>query len=349
MTKIIENMEIGHNVMHGQWNWMNDPEIHSSTWERDMSAASKHWISAHNIAHREYTNILSMDDDVGYFILRVTRDQPSWRSGSSGESVCRPSISKKVLKPGPDRDITLKPTRKFSSKAGRRVLKDYVAFPALTLLSPAATYTSTLKANAVANVIRNICANAVIFGGHFPDGAEKFTKTDMIGETRGQWYLRQMLGSANFEAGPALHFLSSNLRHQINTIYNPICPVTGCRRFQCECAKSATSTTCPTPQVHSYRSTRKRGAPSPSFCCRTRICATTPTTHRRPRSERMFRRLEPGFLGTDPATGRRGLKTAIDAIRQRHHAPRVKSGRCASTFPSSGGEATAELLVSESG
>ena len=29
VAKIIENMEIGHNVMHGQWDWMNDPEIHS--------------------------------------------------------------------------------------------------------------------------------------------------------------------------------------------------------------------------------------------------------------------------------------------------------------------------------
>ena len=30
MAKILENMEIGHNVMHGQWDWMNDPDIHSS-------------------------------------------------------------------------------------------------------------------------------------------------------------------------------------------------------------------------------------------------------------------------------------------------------------------------------
>src|SRR5690349_5641131 len=34
-AKILENMEIGHNVMHGQWDWMNDPEIHSSNWEWD--------------------------------------------------------------------------------------------------------------------------------------------------------------------------------------------------------------------------------------------------------------------------------------------------------------------------
>src|SRR3954451_20411501 len=33
LAKILENMEIGHNVMHGQWDWMNDPQIHSSTWD----------------------------------------------------------------------------------------------------------------------------------------------------------------------------------------------------------------------------------------------------------------------------------------------------------------------------
>ncbi len=26
-AKIIENMELGHNITHGQWNWMKDPEI----------------------------------------------------------------------------------------------------------------------------------------------------------------------------------------------------------------------------------------------------------------------------------------------------------------------------------
>src|ERR1700686_4044733 len=75
VAKIVENMEIGHNVMHGQWDWMNDPEIHSSTWEWDMSGASKHWRFTHNLQHHKYTNILGMDDDVGYGVLRVTRDQ----------------------------------------------------------------------------------------------------------------------------------------------------------------------------------------------------------------------------------------------------------------------------------
>ena len=40
VAKIIENMEIGHNVLHGQWDWMRDPDIHSPTWEWDFVTPS---------------------------------------------------------------------------------------------------------------------------------------------------------------------------------------------------------------------------------------------------------------------------------------------------------------------
>ena len=228
VAKIVENMEIGHNVMHGQWDWMNDPEIHSSTWEWDMSGASKHWRYTHNFMHHKYTNILGMDDDVGYGMLRVTRDQP-WTPFNLGNLLYNTALAigfewgiglqplelEKFFKGQSDRKAVLVQVREFSIKAGRQVVKDYAAFPALTSLSPGATYNSTLTADALANVIRNVWSNAVIFCGHFPDGAEKFTKTDIAGETKGQWYLRQMLGSANFDAGPALRFMSGNLCHQI--------------------------------------------------------------------------------------------------------------------------------------
>ena len=216
VAKIVENMEIGHNVMHGQWDWMNDPEIHSTSWEWDMSGSSKHWRYTHNFVHHKYTNILGMDDDVGYGLLRVTRDHP-WKRFNLfnvfynamlalgfewGVGLQHVEMGKIVMRRMDDDDARDR-VDEFFGKAGRQVVKDYVAFPALTSLSPGATYKSTLKANAVANVIRNVWANAVIFCGHFPDGAEKFTKTDMVGESKGQWYLRQMLGSANFNAGPA--------------------------------------------------------------------------------------------------------------------------------------------------
>src|ERR1700742_2872976 len=43
LAKILENMEIGHNVMHGQWDWMRDPEIHSTNWEWDSASTAESW------------------------------------------------------------------------------------------------------------------------------------------------------------------------------------------------------------------------------------------------------------------------------------------------------------------
>jgi fatty acid desaturase len=330
LAKIIENMEIGHNVMHGQWDWMNDPEIHSSTWEWDMSGVSKHWKATHNFQHHKYTNILGMDDDVGYSTLRVTRDQP-WKSYNLGNLFfntilalgfewgigLQPIEFGKLLEEGPGRETTLRQIREFSTKAGRQLIKDYVAFPALTSVSPAATFTSTLKANIAANVIRNIWTDAVIFCGHFPDGAEKFTKTDMAGESKGQWYLRQMLGSANFDAGPAMRFMSGNLCYQIEHHLYPDIPSNRLHeislRVQEVCDKydlPYTTGSFLVQNAKTWRTIAKLSLPD-------RYLRSTADDAPETRSERMFTELEPGFGGTDVATGRRrGLKTAIAAVRQ---------------------------------
>jgi NADPH-dependent stearoyl-CoA 9-desaturase len=342
LAKIVENMEIGHNVMHGQWNWMNDPEIHSTTWEWDMSAASKHWVSAHNFQHHKYTNILGMDDDVGYFVLRVTRDQP-WEHFNMGNLVFNAVLAlgfewgiglqtvdlAKIFEDGPERDITLEQTREFLVKAGRQVFKDYVAFPALTSLSPTATYKSTLTANAVANVIRNIWANAVIFCGHFPDGAEKFTKTDMIGETKGEWYLRQMLGSANFNAGPVLRFMSGNLCHQIEHHLFPDLPSNRLHEISVRVRAIYDKYDLPyttgsflTQYGKTWRTIAKLSLPN-------QYLRDTADDAPETRSERMFTELRPDFAKTDPATGRRrGLKTAIAAVRQRHRGANSSQSDC---------------------
>jgi linoleoyl-CoA desaturase len=187
--------------------------------------------------HHKYTNILGMDDDVGYGLLRVTRDI-KWKPHHLfnlgfntvlsllfewGVGLQHLEIGK-IFKGRDNRAATWIRIREFVVKAGRQNFKDYVAFPAITSLSPGATYKSTLKANFLANVIRNVWSNAIIFCGHFPDGAEKFTKTDMVGETKGEWYLRQMLGSANIDAGPAMRFMSGSLSHQIEHHLYPDLP-----------------------------------------------------------------------------------------------------------------------------
>ena len=72
-----------------------------------------------------------------------------------------------------------------------------------------------MAASFVANCVRNFWAHAVIFCGHFPEGVETFPEEQLEGETRGQWYVRQMLGSANLSGSPLLHTMTGNLSHQI--------------------------------------------------------------------------------------------------------------------------------------
>ena len=75
LAKILENMEIGHNVMHGQWDWMQDPYIHSSSWDWDSASTPEAWKHSHNYIHHTYTNIRGKDKDLGYKIMRIDPHQ----------------------------------------------------------------------------------------------------------------------------------------------------------------------------------------------------------------------------------------------------------------------------------
>ena len=222
--KIIENMELGHNITHGQWDWMNDPEVHSTEWEWDTTAPSAHWKKSHNFIHHKYTNVVDMDDDVGYGIMRVTRDEPwaPWMIGNPIYNILLGTLFEwgvaahglelsEVRRDEKSWAEVRKDLRIIAKKVGKQVGKDYIVFPALA----GRGWKRTLQANVVANLIRNYWAYAVIFCGHFPDGAEKFTKQEFENETPAEWYLRQMLGSANFNAGPVMAFMSGNLCYQI--------------------------------------------------------------------------------------------------------------------------------------
>ncbi|WP_280336842.1 fatty acid desaturase family protein [Nocardia wallacei] len=327
-AKIIENMEIGHNVMHGQWDWMNDPEVHSSTWEWDNVGPSEHWKITHNFLHHKYTNVLGMDDDIGYGLLRVTRDQ-RWSPVYIGQPVFNLLLEmffeygvaiqhlelgkvakKKWPADSPERKQFEADRRLVLKKVGKQVAKDYLIFPLLT--GPA--FFSTLTANITANVVRNVWTNAVIFCGHFPDGAEKFTKADIDGETQGQWYLRQMLGSANISGGPLLHFMTGNLSHQIEHHLFPDLPSNRLAaiavRVRELCDKydlPYTTGSLPVQYAKSWRTIIKLSLPNKYL---RRSADDAPET----RSERVFG----GAATIDPATGRRrGLRTALQEGRRR--------------------------------
>jgi NADPH-dependent stearoyl-CoA 9-desaturase len=97
------------------------------------------------------------------------------------------------------------------AKIRRQATRDYVVHPLLS--GPSAL--TTFAANVTANVVRNLWTHSVIMCGHFPEGVETFEKTSIEGETRGEWYLRQMLGAANIEGSPLLHIMTGNLSFQV--------------------------------------------------------------------------------------------------------------------------------------
>ncbi|MGL4743327.1 MAG: fatty acid desaturase family protein [Dermatophilaceae bacterium] len=231
VAKILENMEIGHNVMHGQWDWMRDPKIHSTAWEWDNASPSSQWKHSHNEIHHTFTNVLGRDNDLGYGILRVDEDQrwslfflfqPIWHVGNA--LLFEYSIAAYDLQLGrylatknrmsEEEKATFRDdAREVVAKIRRQATKDYLAHPALSAVTGSAR--TTLTANVVANLVRNLWTNTVIICGHFPPGIATFEKTSIEGETRGEWYLRQMLGSGNIRGSKAMHVMSGNLSHQI--------------------------------------------------------------------------------------------------------------------------------------
>ena len=84
----------------------------------------------------------------------------------------------------------------------------------------------TAKADATANIVRNVWAHAIIFCGHFPDQTYTFSEEEVDDESRGGWYVRQLVGSANIEGSPLFHVASGNLGYQVEHHLFPDMPST---------------------------------------------------------------------------------------------------------------------------
>src|SRR3954465_11224797 len=233
--KILENMEIGHNVMHGQFDWMNDPEIHSGTWEWDTTCPAEQWKHSHNFVHHTFTNVLGKDNDVGYGILRVSPDQ-RWHPINLGQPVYNALLALLFEWGVALHDLDVRAIRKRKKdpkelkrqlhgiwrKIRKQVGKDYLIFPLLT----GPQFVSTLTANATANIVRNLWSYMIIFCGHFPDGAEKFVEEELDDETKPEGDLRRLLRSANFNGSRLLRILSGSLGYQIEHPLFPDLPCT---------------------------------------------------------------------------------------------------------------------------
>ena len=234
ISKIIDNMELGHNVMHGQFSWMNDKRFHGDTFEWDNTCPREEWRHSHNYVHHTYTNVIGKDRDFGYGLLRLSKDlrwSPQHLIQLPLTLLLATFFEWFVAIHDLQMDKIVIGRKKWSSvrpqwllvraKIWRQVKKDYIGWPLVgaavgALFGHAADAAlAVLIGNVVANLIRNVWAWAIIFCGHFTDDIYTFSKDSIEGETKGQWYLRQILGSANIKGGRLLHLMSGNLSHQV--------------------------------------------------------------------------------------------------------------------------------------
>jgi linoleoyl-CoA desaturase len=270
VAKILENMEIGHNVLHGQWDWMNDPYIHSSTWDWDTASTAAAWKHSHNFIHHTYTNIRGKDKDLGYEIMRIDPHQ-KWHPAYLAQplynlllmaffewGVAVHDLDVEAIRSGekPMKDVW-HDIKGISGKARDQILKDYVGWPLVSALAGLAAgrlvkpeprsrlriladraggrrrtgavraqqeaartegggaFAATFWANFTANIIRNLWAHSIIFCGHFPDQTYTFSQEEVRDETRGGWYVRQLVGAANITGSPLFHLMSGNLGYQV--------------------------------------------------------------------------------------------------------------------------------------
>src|SRR5579859_24842 len=161
VAKILENMEIGHNVMHGQWDWMNDPVINSQVWDWDTASTKEAWKHSHNYIHHTYTNILGKDRDLGYEIMRIDPHQ-SWHPVYLLQpiynvllmilfewGVAVHDLDFTAIRAGEKpMDKVREELKGIAGKARAQIQKDYVAWP---VLSAAISTAALAAANELAN------------------------------------------------------------------------------------------------------------------------------------------------------------------------------------------------------
>lgn len=229
IAKILDNMEIGHNVMHGQYDWMNDPNINSRTFEWDNAGDSASWKRYHNHEHHTYTNIIGKDRDFGYGLLRLS-DDIRWKPKNVWQfftyialclnfqwGVAYHELAGERVFMGKQRKSSKLPITKeelkfaFFNKAAKQLFKDYVFYPLICF----PVFWQVLAGNFVANLIRDIWTNTIIFCGHFTQDIHTFKASECENETQGQWYYRQILGSSNLEGSKLFHIMTGHLSCQV--------------------------------------------------------------------------------------------------------------------------------------
>lgn len=256
LSHLVETMELGHNIMHGQFNFMKDPRFEGKRYRWAFACLPEDWHEFHNHTHHHYANVIGRDRDFSYGgMLRMSADTPwqpvhliQWLVVPAAACLFEWAIALHNLEQENEKRWA-DPVRararweRLWPRTRARLLfvarKEFLWWPllggavggviAVVLGQPVGAsawgwWKAVLWGNVVAGVLRSFWAYWVIACGHFSTDIYAFDEADLKGESKGQWYLRQILSAGNFEGGIVLDVLSGNASHQIEHHIYPDMP-----------------------------------------------------------------------------------------------------------------------------
>ena len=173
-------MEIGHNVMHGQYDWTRDPALDSRRYEWDIVCTATTGATRTTSSTTRSPTSSARIATSATRLLRVLPEQP-WRPAHLAQPLVALGLALAFewgvgmhdlrideLLDGKQSLASLRAARASVRAQGRAgsSARTTCSIPALAL----GNAPRVLAGNLLANVARNLWTFAVIFCGHFPDG-----------------------------------------------------------------------------------------------------------------------------------------------------------------------------------
>ena len=233
----LEAIEIGHNVLHGQYDYFPEiPQFHSHNFKWKAPVDEEGWRREHNGQHHVHTNVFEKDPDLNHGILRMN-DQTPWNTyhrwqvpmylfvvypivlyGFNAQNLgIRQEYRERKFPEGNKGYALVEPggtpeqIKKRANRAVNRVLfKEYVLMPLLAL----ATGYSALRvliANALVDGLNSYWIALTIQATHF---TEPLQPEDALSH-KGRWYISQLDSSVNFKGSRRMSILCGHLNYQV--------------------------------------------------------------------------------------------------------------------------------------